>query len=65
MLYVDSAFIFIGYIFLFDFIVWHISGKKNLIANALSRKPTIEIDRIKREKDSDSEDFIDLHLNSI
>ncbi|RCI14741.1 hypothetical protein L249_6683 [Ophiocordyceps polyrhachis-furcata BCC 54312] len=43
----------------------HISGKKNLIANALSRKLTIEIDWIKREKDSDSEDFIDLYLNSI
>ncbi|RCI11907.1 hypothetical protein L249_4191, partial [Ophiocordyceps polyrhachis-furcata BCC 54312] len=45
--------------------ILYISGKKNPIANALSRKPTIEIDQIKREKDSDSKDFIDLYLNSI
>ncbi|RCI12805.1 hypothetical protein L249_0893 [Ophiocordyceps polyrhachis-furcata BCC 54312] len=55
----------VSYIFLFDFTVQYISGKKNLIADALSRKPTIDIDQIKRKKDSDSKDFVDLYLNSI
>ncbi|RCI14936.1 hypothetical protein L249_7101 [Ophiocordyceps polyrhachis-furcata BCC 54312] len=49
ILCVDSAFIFIGFF----------KGRSG------SNSYSLEIDRIKREKDSDSEDFVDLHLNSI
>jgi len=55
----------IAYILLFDFTVRHIPGKKNSVADGLSRKPEGPSDQTDRNFEGDIEDFIDAQLNVV
>ncbi|KAM3506311.1 hypothetical protein MY11210_007613 [Beauveria gryllotalpidicola] len=55
----------LSYIRLFDFTVVHIPGEKNLIADALSRKPLGPSDILEAEYEGDLEEFVDLALNPV
>lgn len=54
----------IAWIQLFDFTVKHISGKKNLVADGLSRKPATKLD-IEEAANDDIEGFLDEQFGSI
>ena len=50
---------------MWDFDIVHVAGKKNVVANALSRRPEPEGWEPPEEPEEDVEDFIDAHLNAI
>ncbi|KAJ9246723.1 hypothetical protein DTO195F2_9270 [Paecilomyces variotii] len=54
----------IAWIQLFDFDVVHVSGKKNLVADGLSRKPATERD-LEEAEDDDMEEFLDLQFCAV
>jgi len=49
---------------LWDFDIVHVSGKKNVVADALSRRPEPEGWTPPEEPEEDVEDFIEAHLNA-
>lgn len=55
----------IAYIKMFDFEIKHVSGKRNTIADALSRKPSGPSDQEDEKWEGDLDDFIDAQLNMI
>jgi hypothetical protein len=55
----------IAWIRLFDFDVRHVPGKKNAVADGLSRKPPGPSDLLEEGDDDDIEDFIDSELDFI
>jgi hypothetical protein len=50
---------------MWDFDIVHVAGKKNVVADALSRRPEPEGWEPPEEPEEDVEDFIDAHLNAI
>ena len=55
----------ISYLLLFDFTVRHVPGKKNRVADGLSRKHAGPSDQLDAQVEGDIEDFVDLHLNTV
>lgn len=55
----------ISYLLLFDFTVRHVPGKKNTVADGLSRKGEGPSDLLDREAEGDVEDEIDARLNLV
>ncbi|KAL6406203.1 putative gag-pol poly protein [Ilyonectria robusta] len=55
----------ISYLLLFDFTVRHVPGKKNAVADGLSRKGEGPSDLLDREAEGDIEDEIDARLNLV
>ncbi|KAI8679254.1 hypothetical protein NCS57_00202800 [Fusarium keratoplasticum] len=55
----------ISYLLLFDFTVRHVPGKKNRVADGLSRKHAGPSDQLDAQVEGDIEDFVDLHLNIV
>ncbi|KAB2109261.1 hypothetical protein AG0111_0g2620 [Alternaria gaisen] len=50
---------------MWDFDIVHVAGKKNIVADALSRRPEPEGWEPPTEPEEDVEDFIDAHLNTL
>jgi hypothetical protein len=50
---------------MWDFNIVHVAGKKNVVADALSRRPESKGWEPPEEPEEDVEDFIDAHLNAI
>lgn len=55
----------IAWIRLFDFEVRHVPGKKNAVADGLSRKPPGPSDILEEDEEEDIEDFIDSELDLV
>jgi ribonuclease HI len=55
----------ISYLLLFDFTVRHVPGKKNRVADGLSRKHAGPSDQMDAQVEGDIEEFVDLHLNTV
>lgn len=55
----------LSYILLFDFTVRYVPGKKNSVADGLSRKPAGLSDLREKEEELDADDVVDAQLNAI